>query len=205
MEPWMTKGLEKSSSKKMKLYVTTLSPKHTEEDIAKYKTHRNLYNKLKRSTKEEYYRAKCLKFKQNSKKLWSLINETIKKVKHKGSIIPHITVDGIKQSRPKEIVNSFGSFYANLGSSLTAKIVPGTTSIDDYLHKIPQQLNSLALKQTTPLKIDKLIKNLLNKSSHGHDEISNLMPKSLHTLIIFPLCHIFNQSISERVFPKLMK
>ena len=36
---WMTKGLEKALTIKMKLYKATLKPNHTEEDIAKYKTH----------------------------------------------------------------------------------------------------------------------------------------------------------------------
>ena len=83
IELWITKGLEKSSNTKMKLYRATLSANHTEADIMKYKHHRNLYNKLKRSAKEEYYRTKCFQFKQNLKKLWSLINDTIKKVKQR--------------------------------------------------------------------------------------------------------------------------
>ena len=126
----MTKGLEKSSATKLKLYKSTLSPKHTPEDVDRYKTHRNLYNRLKCTTKEEYYREKCLQFKQNSKKLWGVINETIKKVKHKGSIIPYITVDGVKHNKPKEIANDFGSYYLSLGSTLAVNIVPGTTDID---------------------------------------------------------------------------
>ena len=63
----------------------------------------------------------------------------------------------------------------------------------------PHQLNSLVLKQTTPLEIDKLIKALPNKSSHGHDQIS-IMLKSLRMSITFPLCHIFNQSIYDTLF-----
>ena len=50
---WMTKGLEKSSNTKMKLYRATLLANDTEEDITKNKHHRNLYNKPKRSAKEE--------------------------------------------------------------------------------------------------------------------------------------------------------
>ena len=42
-------------------------------------------------------------------------------------------------------------------------------------------------------EIDKIIGELPNKSSHGHDEISNITLKALRTLIIFPLCHIFNE------------
>ena len=35
IEPWMTKGLEKASNKKLKLYKITLKPDHTEEDVTK--------------------------------------------------------------------------------------------------------------------------------------------------------------------------
>ena len=93
----------------------------------------------------------------------------------------------------------------NLGSSLASKIVSNTTNIEEYLQHIPCQLNSLVIKQMTPLEIDRLIKSLPNKSSHGHDQISNIMLKSLRTTISFPLCHIFNNSIYEGSFPDLMK
>ena len=81
-EPWMTKGLEKSSNKKLKLYKVILKPDHTEQDVMKYKAHRNIYNTLKRSAKITYYQEKCKSYKQNTKKLWGLINETIRKTKH---------------------------------------------------------------------------------------------------------------------------
>ena len=38
-EQWMTKGLEKALTIKMKLYKATLKPNHTEENIEKYKMH----------------------------------------------------------------------------------------------------------------------------------------------------------------------
>ena len=47
--------------------------------------------------------------------------------------------------------------------------------------------------------------DLPNKWSHGHDEISNITLKSLRSSISFPLCHIFNQSLSEGKFPDKMK
>ena len=83
----------------------------TDDDLLKYKRYHNTYNELKRKLKADYYQAKCESYKSNSKKLWSLINSTITKIKHKGSIIPYIMVDGIKKTRPKDIANSFGDFY----------------------------------------------------------------------------------------------
>ena len=137
IKPWMTRGLEIASRKKLKLYRKTLLKTCTDEDVANYKAHQNMYNSLKSKLKKDFYRAKCTDYKQNAKKLWSLINNTIKKVKHKGSIIPYITVDGLKQYNPSKITNYFGEFYSNLGSSLANQILPGTTSISTYLGNIP--------------------------------------------------------------------
>ena len=205
VEPWMTKGLEKASKTKTKLYKRCIQKDNTEQDQKQYKTYQNHYNRLIKIAKKNYYQEKCNAFKNISKKLWALINSTVNKVKHKGSIIPHIDMNGIKQTNPDRIANSFGKFYSTLGSSLVKEIVPATTSIDQYLDKIPRQLNSMRIKLTTPLEIDKIIKELPNKSCYRHDEISNKMLKSLRSAIIFPLCHIFNQSLMDGSFLDKMK
>ena len=204
VKPWMTRGLEIASRKKLKLYRKTLLKTCTDEDVANYKAHRNVYNSLKSKLIKDFYHAKCIDFKQNAKKLWSLINNT-KKVKHKGSIIPYITVNGLKQYNPSKIAKCFGQFYSNLGPSLAKQILPGTTSISTYLGNIPQTVNSMALRLTTVPEIDTLIRKLPNKTSHGFDNISNTMLKSLRTSITFPLCHIFNCLLLEGSFPERMK
>ena len=114
-------------------------------------------------------------------------------------------VDGIKKTRPKDIANSFGDFYARLGSTLANNISSSTTSIHEYILRIPRQLNSIVLCPMTVHEIDKIIQDLPNKSSHGHDELSNITLKALKTSITFPLCHIFNQSLADGMFPEKMK
>ena len=132
------------------------------------------------------------------KKLWSLINQTITKVKHKGSIIPFITVEGIKYNKPKTIADKFGEFYSQLGSNLAK-------CIDQYMKNIPRQIDSIVIRPTSVQEIDRIIRELPNKTSHGHDKISNTMLKALCMSITFPLCHIFNQSLQEGIFPERMK
>ena len=61
------------------------------------------------------------------------------------------------------------------------------------------------MKPTTQMEITKLIHNLPNKSSHGHDMISNELLKSLNKSISYPLLIIFNQLLGEGIFPNLMK
>ena len=153
VEPWMTRGLEDSSKVKLKLYKKSIQKGSTKEDQNNYIQHRNVYNELKRKVKHDYYQPKCKAFKDNSKKLWALINNTITKIKHEGTIIPHITVGGIKQSRLKTTTNSFDEFYSTMGSTLAEKIVPGTMSIDEYLNNIPVQRDSIVIKQTTHLRL----------------------------------------------------
>ena len=201
----MTKGLEEASKTKHQLYKASLKRDSTHEDFENYRHHRNLYNKLKRKLKMDYYQSRCESFKNNTKKLWSLINNTITKVKHKGSIIPFIMVDGIKHTKSKTIANKFGEFYSQLGSNLAKSIFPGTTCIDQYVNNIPRHVDSMVIKPGTVYEIDRIIRNLPNKTSHGHDKISNIMLKALCTSIIFPLCHIFNQSLYEEKFPEMMK
>ena len=82
VEPWMTRGLEIASQNKMRLYNKNLAADCTNEDLARYRQHRNTYNSLKNRPRQDFYHSRCISYNQNANKLWSLINNTIKKVKH---------------------------------------------------------------------------------------------------------------------------
>ena len=58
---------------------------------------------------------------------------------------------------------------------------------------------------TSRNKIEKTITKLQNKTSCGHDQISNNLLKALSKSISYPLEIIFNQSILQGVFLDLMK
>ena len=74
-----------------------------------------------------------------------------------------------------------------------------------YIQLIPQTVDSLALHATSPSEIEAIIRSIPNKTSYGHDKISNVILKSLNEAILLPLRTIFNQSISEGRFPDFMK
>ena len=63
----------------------------------------------------------------------------------------------------------------------------------------------MVMKPTTQYEVEILIKYLPNKEIHGHDMISNTLLKSLGNSISLSLTIIFNQSISEGIFPDQMK
>ena len=78
-------------------------------------------------------------------------------------------------------------------------------NIKDYLSRIPCNLNSMVMQPTTQYEVEKLIKDLPNKESRGHDMISNTLLKSLGNSISLLLTILIYQSISEGIFPDQMK
>ena len=201
----MTTGLETASQNNKKLYLETLRKGCSVSIMEKYKSSRNLLNRLKRSTMKSYYTTKCTEYRDNTRKLWHVINQTIGKTKHGGNIIPFISVEGIKTYDAKRISNEFGKCYANLGWNLASQISPGTRTVQDYLTNIPRTLNGMVLNPTTQLEIEQKIDDLAPKTSCGHDKISNKLLKDLKSSISYPLTIIFNQSIISGHFPNMMK
>ena len=94
-----------------------------------------------------------------------------------------------------KIANAFGNFYSTLGSTLAKQINRGVNTIDYYLNKIQWNINSMVMHPASQKEIEQLISYLPNKTSHGHDMISNTLLKSLCKSISLPFSWIFNQSI----------
>ena len=108
VEPWMSHGIEVVSGKKLELYKQSLHKDVTHKTVQKYKEYRNQYNRLKRMAQTTYYTEKIRECKNKTKDLWKIINNVIGKTKHRGSIISHITIDGLKTYNPKKMANEFG-------------------------------------------------------------------------------------------------
>ena len=114
-------------------------------------------------------------------------------------------MDGLKQHSPTTIANSFSKFYSQMGTNLARKIQPSKIFVDRYISKIPHTVNSLLVNVTSRTKIEKTVMELPNKTSCGHNQISNNLLKSLGKSISYPLEIIFNQSLMHGEFPDLMK
>ena len=154
-EPWMDKSIEKASNKCKQLHKISIDTNASEEDKVKYTKYRDVYNKLKRNSRMEYYSDKCLAYKNNIKKLWELMNSITEKTKHSGSIILYIMMNGVKIFNRDKIANHFRDFYSKLGSNLAKNIQQGMHSIDHYILKIPRIIKSLVTSSTNFKEIEK--------------------------------------------------
>ena len=204
-DDWMTPGLLKCTQKQKKLYKATLLSQNNEKVHNIYKTYRNNLTKILRKAKELHYQIKCIEFKNNTKKLWQMINRICNKASNKVALIEYLKVGQIEVHNAKEISNEFAKYFSTVGKTYATKIGESTTNINSYIKNIPKNPTTIYLDPTDNSEIITLIHRLPKKTSKGHDDISNVMLKSLHLSLVSPLTIIFNRSINEGSFPDLMK
>ena len=115
-DPWITKGLMNSIKRPKKLYLKQM---HSSDLVStnKSKTYQDVLKKLLRHSKLTYFNAKCLEYKQNSKKLWQLINQVINKKHKKNQIVESLRVDNLLRYSPKDITRGFCDHFANIGKT----------------------------------------------------------------------------------------
>ena len=69
-----------------------------------------------------FYNDKCIEHKDNTCKLWKIINSITCKLNDKTSCIDHIKINNIASYNPYDICNAFAEHFALIGKNLAQKI-----------------------------------------------------------------------------------
>ena len=204
-DPWMTSGLLKSNQKQRLLYKKHIADPNDQQKLDKYRTYRNKLQQVMRKAKEEYYKNKCKEYMRNLSKLWKVINKITHKMNDKSSAIEYLKINNIDHYETRIICEEFAKHFSTVGKNYASKIKRPQNSFHYYLNQIPNNLKSMFMTPTTKVEIGKLIDKLPNKTSRGHDDISNVLLKRIKHSISTPLELIFNKSLQKGVFPDEMK
>ena len=137
--------------------------------------------------------------------MWQLINSIVNKNNDKRCVIDFLSVDNLTSKDPKNIVNGLADHFAKVGKKFALCIPPSKTSIDDYIMRIDQNPKSLLFYATTEIEIANIIDEMVAKQSSGWDGISNKLIKNIESCLVTPLNILFNQSMTEGIFPNIMK
>ena len=180
-DPWITTSLMKSLTKQKKLYKEMLTHK-TEYSKQKYREYRNTLKRLLRHSRVKYIRDKCEEYKQNSKKLWQLINRIIGKENNKRHVIDSIKTQEKCYYDPNGITSTLCDHFANIGEKYSNKIPTDSQKTNEYINQIPNHSQTMFLEPTNQQEIRTLILSLSNKPSSGHDNISNILLKRTYKL-----------------------
>ena len=70
--PWITKGIRKSSKRKQRLYEKYLKLRSKENEKT-YKTYKNLFERIKKNAKKNYYRDKIKLFENDIRNTWKIM------------------------------------------------------------------------------------------------------------------------------------
>lgn len=204
-EPWFTSGLMVSSLKCLKMFKKVLHLPRDSEKYQEYRDYRKMYQSLRRKMKFNYFQEIISKHRNNSKKLWGILNKIRGKLSNKQNLSDEIIINGMKDSNERNISNAFAKFYSEIGKTMVEKIAQNGTTKDPISYIKTRVRNSCFLYPVSKKEIENLIKNLKPKDSRGPDGLSNNILKAIYPSILDALCILFNKSLYCGQFPDSMK
>ena len=166
-----------------------------------FKLYRTNLRKSIRNTKRTYFEHIFTQNKNDIKKTWKILNETLSR-NTKKQIRQEFSINNQLVSDPEVIANSFNEYFVSIGRKLAEKIQPAQ-HFSSYLN-VPSE-TVFNFVPVTEQNISDIIKNLKNKSSYGHDCLSNILIKRIQNVLIEPLTFLINQSLSKGIFPNELK
>lgn len=205
-QPWFTLGLKISSKKKNIFYKKALKSPNRMDFYRKY---RNIYNRLIKLAKENYY-SKILKDAQKDiKRTWAILNEIISKSKIKGNIPNKLNLAQpndfiLKLDQPVLIAEYFNNYFSTVGQRTSSSIDSNEVDPLQFMENINVN-ESLFFTPTDNKEIIETALSIKSKSSTGHDNISNKLIKEIIPFIALPLTHIFNLSLETGTVPHSYK
>ena len=152
-----------------------------------------------------FYQNQCEQLKQNTKKLWDLINKTTGRINDKICIVKFIKNGDIYHHTASSISNEFAKYFSEVGNKYSDKIKSPAKNIGEYNRSIPISKHTLFLNPTNEQEVIRLITALPNKKSSGFDKVDNTVLKELKYELAMSLTSLFNRSLSEGIFPDKMK
>ena len=200
-KPWIAAGILKSISVKNRYYSKFLK---TKDNVwyTQYKGYKDLLNHLIRKSKKVYYTSYFEKLKNNSKKVWSGINDIIQKQKKRSQDFC-LPINGKLTTNKKIIANCFNEYFTTVAQKLVDKMKPATKHCRDYL-KTPNT-KSFFIQPITPQEINDLIANIdETKANDSYDIPVKLVKLARHTISL-PFSLIANSSFQNGIFPGKLK
>ena len=205
-KPWISKGILCSIRKRYIIFrkmkkATNLTAK--ENLHSKYKTYRNQIVALSRMSKKNYYAKFFQTNMGNIRKTWEGIKEIVN-IKENATSIPNCIINNGKTiTDPKEIANSFNSFFSSIGNKIQQSVYSQHKRFSDFLVNSSQ--NSMFLSPTDPSEIATIISSFKVNKATGPSSIPNFILTKICNQISIPISMLINCSFETGTFPNNLK
>ena len=155
--PWITTGIKKSSKRKQRLYEKILKNRNS-RDESECKNYKKLFQSVKRRSKNLYYSNLIMKYKNNLKRTWDVIKDSIGKAKSIKKFFPQKIITNNKIVTDTDVIaKHYNTYFTEIGPNLSKKIETPAKTFEAYLRKqnIIQPENPLTINEPeNPLTIN---------------------------------------------------
>ena len=132
-KPWISKSFANSIRKSKILYRKSLE---NPSSLTQYKDYFMVLKRTKRIAKLNYYQSMCKDFKSNTKKLWDMINNIIKKTNNKTDILTKLVSNNKEYTSGKDICDILVKHFSTVGKNYANNIKPSSKGLSYYCNKI---------------------------------------------------------------------
>ena len=195
--PWFSDEIKSLIKEKNKLY-----RKYVKRPITfgeQYRMLRNRLNNLIKSKKKSYYKNLLVKYNNNLRKYWSVLNELLKRKKNNSC--EKLKINGNTTEDKNEIVNEFGNYFSNITTDIVNELPINDINFESYITR--NNYESFSLQQTSASEILSIIMNL--NDSNSSPDFPTKIVKRCSSLISVHLSNIFNRCIQLGFFPTSFK
>ena len=199
----MSKGILISRLRKIALCKASVK-NPSPQIINEFKTYRNLYNKVIKTSKKLYFQSELIKNQSNLKKTWLLLRKAVNNKSKKDNSIQNIIFNGSLLYDPLLMAEHFNVFFSNVANHIVSKIHPVTTPLLNTEHIVYSPLN-FSNDPVTAGDILEATDLILKKSTQDFNGVSTIFLKKIIRNIATPLSHIFNRSLVTGQVPQELK
>jgi hypothetical protein len=196
---WITLGIKISCKKKKHLYL--LSRDSHDINLKRYyKRYCKILASVIKEAKSLAYNNQVIKSTNKMKTIWNIVKTETNRSKEHTSNKYHNSSEAFN--------NHFLSVAEKIIQGISINTKDSNTNIDPkcYLYKSFQNsFRNITFKNSSTKEVERIIRSLGLKNSHGYDEISTKILKVSAPFISSPLNYILNKSITSGIFPTRLK
>ena len=201
-QPWYTKeiqNLKKQLDKKRKKFLKK-SDEHNENE---YKILKRNYNKELKTAKNNYYLNKIKNAKNDTKKIWTIINELLNRSKYNDKF-DKIIHNNQEITDEYDIANTLSEFYKSAAFN-KIKEIKSDRHFTEFLDYSKRKLDTFDLQQIDIYDTWNYIKTIRPKLSSGFDGFPSKLLNLAAPGLLKPLTFIINTCFKNGEFPKTLK
>ena len=193
--PWVSSDLISTFRQRDKAWATYRKSKSA-ADWENYRLLRNKSKTMCRNAKSNHFKESLSHDNINSKEFWKKIKSLTSE--SKSNHYNKLKVNNTILHNPLSVAQAFNHHFSSV-------CAPTTSHPYVISNTAPPHHSTFSFKPITPVEVMNAINELKTSSGAGLDGIENKFLKLASHILMFPLCDLFNLSLSTSEIPSLWK